>query len=96
MLLKALHTISPAPSRRRFLIGAVAAPAGFVVGYYLLGRSARLARALVALARAHRRTPMIGRTFLQHAVPISFGVKAAQWLVGRRPGRYSMADVLGL
>ncbi len=41
MLLKALHTISPAPSRRRFLIGAVAAPAGFVVGYYLLGRSAR-------------------------------------------------------
>ena len=23
-------------------------------------------------------------------------IKAAQWLVGRRPGRYSMADVLGL
>lgn len=46
----------------------------------LLCRSARLARALAALARAHRHTPMIGRTFLQHAVPISFGVKAAQWL----------------
>jgi isoquinoline 1-oxidoreductase beta subunit len=41
MLLKALHTISPAPSRRRFLIGAVATPATFVVGYYLLGRPAR-------------------------------------------------------
>jgi isoquinoline 1-oxidoreductase beta subunit len=41
MLLKALHAISPAPSRRRFLIGAVATPASFVVGYSLLGRSAR-------------------------------------------------------
>jgi isoquinoline 1-oxidoreductase beta subunit len=41
MLLKALHAVSPAPSRRRFLIGAVATPASFVVGYYLLGRSAR-------------------------------------------------------
>jgi len=41
MLLKALHAVSPAPSRRRFLIGAVAAPAGFSVGYYLLGSSAR-------------------------------------------------------
>jgi 3-carboxy-cis,cis-muconate cycloisomerase len=46
----------------------------------LLGRTARLAAALAGLARAHRDTPMIGRTFLQHAVPISFGVKAAQWL----------------
>jgi len=46
----------------------------------LLDRSARLAHALAALAREHRRTPMIGRTFLQHAVPISFGLKAANWL----------------
>jgi len=23
-------------------------------------------------------------------------IKAAQWLIGRAPGRYSMADVLGL
>jgi len=41
MLLKALHTISPAPSRRRFLIGAVATPASFAVGYYVLGHSTR-------------------------------------------------------
>jgi isoquinoline 1-oxidoreductase beta subunit len=41
MLLKALHAIAAAPSRRRFLIGAVATPASFVVGYHLLGRSAR-------------------------------------------------------
>lgn len=46
----------------------------------ILGRAARLAEALARLAKAHRHTPMIGRTFLQHAVPISFGVKAAQWL----------------
>lgn len=46
----------------------------------LLTRSARFAHALARLARAHRHTPMIGRTFLQHAVPISFGVKVAQWL----------------
>jgi isoquinoline 1-oxidoreductase beta subunit len=41
MLPKALHTFSAAPSRRRFLIGAVATPTSFVVGYYLLGRPAR-------------------------------------------------------
>jgi 3-carboxy-cis,cis-muconate cycloisomerase len=46
----------------------------------ILARLARLAKALAALAERHRHTPMIGRTFLQHAVPISFGVKAAQWL----------------
>ena len=46
----------------------------------ILARAARLADALAKLAEGHRRTPMIGRTFLQHAVPISFGVKAAQWL----------------
>lgn len=42
----------------------------------LLGAGDRAA----ALAREHRRTPMAGRTFLQQAVPISFGLKAARWL----------------
>lgn len=46
----------------------------------LVARIARLMDALAALTRTHRHTPMIGRTFLQHAVPISFGVKAAHWL----------------
>jgi 3-carboxy-cis,cis-muconate cycloisomerase len=40
----------------------------------------RLAGALAAIATHHRRTPMIGRTFLQHARPTSFGLRAAQWL----------------
>ncbi|MCM3873263.1 MAG: 3-carboxy-cis,cis-muconate cycloisomerase [Pyrinomonadaceae bacterium] len=32
------------------------------------------------LAKEHRSTPMAGRTLLQHAVPITFGLKAARWL----------------
>jgi 3-carboxy-cis,cis-muconate cycloisomerase len=33
-----------------------------------------------ALAEQHRHTPMAGRTLLQQALPISFGLKAARWL----------------
>jgi 3-carboxy-cis,cis-muconate cycloisomerase len=39
------------------------------------------ADAAAALAREHRATVMAGRTLLQQAVPITFGLKAAQWLV---------------
>ncbi|MCA8097503.1 3-carboxy-cis,cis-muconate cycloisomerase [Burkholderia contaminans] len=35
---------------------------------------------LAALARTHRATPMIGRTWLQQALPITLGLKFAQWL----------------
>jgi len=37
----------------------------------------RLSDALARLAKKHRKTPMAGRTWLQHAVPVTFGVKAA-------------------
>ena len=37
-------------------------------------------KSLAALARKHRDTPMPGRTFLQQALPITFGYKAAVWL----------------
>jgi len=37
-------------------------------------------RALAVLADAHRRTPMAGRSKLQHAAPITFGYRAAVWL----------------
>ncbi|MBL8673987.1 MAG: adenylosuccinate lyase family protein, partial [Rhodospirillales bacterium] len=37
-------------------------------------------RALAALARKHRDTPMAGRTHLQQALPVTFGYKAAIWL----------------
>src|SRR5947207_14120681 len=35
---------------------------------------------LATLARRWRDTPMAGRTHLQHALPITFGYKAAVWL----------------
>lgn len=37
---------------------------------------------LTRLARRHRRTPSIGRTFDQHAAPVSFGYEIALWLAG--------------
>ena len=41
----------------------------------------RVTEASAVLARAHRATPMAGRTLLQQAVPTTFGFKAAGWLV---------------
>jgi 3-carboxy-cis,cis-muconate cycloisomerase len=38
--------------------------------------------ALTHLAERHRDDVMAGRTLTQHAVPITFGLKAAQWLQG--------------
>lgn len=39
-------------------------------------------RALAQLADRHRDSVMVGRTLTQYAVPITFGLKAAQWLGG--------------
>lgn len=40
----------------------------------------RVAAALARLADEHRHTPMAARTLTQHAVPTTFGLKAAGWL----------------
>ncbi|MFG2626297.1 3-carboxy-cis,cis-muconate cycloisomerase [Streptomyces sp. NPDC048473] len=40
---------------------------------------ARAADSVAQLAAAHRNTPMAGRTLTQHAVPTTFGLKAAGW-----------------
>ena len=40
------------------------------------------AGAAAALARAHRATPVAGRTLLQQALPTTFGLKAAGWMTG--------------
>ncbi|MGW5091321.1 3-carboxy-cis,cis-muconate cycloisomerase [Streptomyces coelicoflavus] len=45
----------------------------------LLPNLARTERALARLAAGHRDTMMPGRTLTQHAVPTSFGLKAAGW-----------------
>lgn len=41
-----------------------------------------IADALVKIIKEHIETPMAGRTHLQHALPVSFGYKAATWLSG--------------
>jgi 3-carboxy-cis,cis-muconate cycloisomerase len=43
---------------------------------------ATTAAALAGLAATHRDDVMPGRTLTQYAVPVTFGLKAAQWLVG--------------
>ncbi|GAA2647766.1 3-carboxy-cis,cis-muconate cycloisomerase [Nonomuraea recticatena] len=45
----------------------------------VLSDLARTAGALAVLAAEHRDTPMPGRTLTQHAVPTTFGLKAAGW-----------------
>ncbi|WAU83878.1 3-carboxy-cis,cis-muconate cycloisomerase [Streptomyces sp. Qhu-G9] len=45
----------------------------------VLADLARTERALARLAREHRDTTMPGRTLTQHAVPTTFGLKAAGW-----------------
>jgi len=46
---------------------------------YLRRDLVALARTLVTRASEYRDTPMAGRTHLQHAVPITFGLKCAVW-----------------
>ncbi len=41
---------------------------------------AQLGDALAQLAERHCSTPQVGRTWMQHALPISFGLKVAGWL----------------
>jgi 3-carboxy-cis,cis-muconate cycloisomerase len=40
----------------------------------------KLAHALADLATEHRSTVMVGRTWMQHALPTTFGAKVAGWL----------------
>lgn len=44
------------------------------------GHLVEAAAAVAALATTHRDSVMVGRTLTQWAVPITFGLKAAQWL----------------
>ena len=51
------------------------------------------ADAAARLAVAHRTTLMIGRTLLQQAVPVTFGLVAAGWLNGLSEARARLTDV---
>jgi 3-carboxy-cis,cis-muconate cycloisomerase len=55
----------------------------------LAGLGARCA----ALAQRHRSTPMAGRTLMMQAKPITFGFKAATWLVAVVEGRGRLIEL---
>ena len=54
---------------------------------------AAAAQAAAGLADTHRSTIMIGRTLLQQAVPITFGLMAAGWLAALDDARAGLARV---
>jgi 3-carboxy-cis,cis-muconate cycloisomerase len=59
----------------------------------LLDQARVAADAAARLAGAHRDTPMIGRTLLQQALPITFGLRAAGWLSGLDAGRARLTSI---
>lgn len=53
----------------------------------LVGDLVRLEKALAGLSDQHKHSVMVGRTLLQAAPPVTFGLKAAGWLGPVRRGR---------
>jgi len=102
-LLKQLTTLvaEQAPEAARFVHWGATSQDAMDTGLVLQIRAAladiesdlqRLTAALAALAENHARTVMIGRTLLQQAVPITFGLKAAGWLAAVERTRARLAD----
>src|SRR6516225_9085786 len=59
----------------------------------MLADLARTAEAAARLAEAHRASIMIGRTLLQQAVPVTFGLVAAGWLTSVDEARAGLDSV---
>jgi 3-carboxy-cis,cis-muconate cycloisomerase len=59
----------------------------------LLEQLAHVAEECASLAETYRSTPIAGRTLLQQAVPSTFGVKAAGWLVAILEARRRLAAI---
>ena len=49
-------------------------------------------RALAAHARTHRATPLLGRTLMQPALPITAGLKIARWAIALAQDRERLAE----
>lgn len=54
----------------------------------------RLDRALAALATSHATTPSMGRTLMQDALPIGWGLRLAQWAAGVSAAGTMLADAV--
>jgi 3-carboxy-cis,cis-muconate cycloisomerase len=63
-------------------------------GPIVLSDLAGAADACALLAQRHRGSVMVGRTLLQQAVPITFGLKAAGWLEALGQTRLRLSDVV--
>jgi 3-carboxy-cis,cis-muconate cycloisomerase len=59
----------------------------------LLQDARHAADAAARLAEDHRDTAMIGRTLLQQALPVTFGLRAAGWLTGVDAARLRLAEI---
>jgi 3-carboxy-cis,cis-muconate cycloisomerase len=89
-LVRALRRLVPEQSARYVHYGATSQDIVDTASMLVTKRSlahieldlGRLAAALAELADEHRETLMVGRTLLQQALPITFGLKAAGWLAG--------------
>jgi len=53
----------------------------------------RCRTAALALMSAHSETVMVGRTLMQQALPITFGVKVAHWAIGLEQARRRLVGV---
>ena len=62
---------------------------------HVLGHVDAVAAACAGLGRDHRKAPMAARTLLQQAVPTTFGLVAAGWLVAVLDARERLAELAG-
>jgi 3-carboxy-cis,cis-muconate cycloisomerase len=100
-LVKALRAAVPASAREDVHLGATSQDIADTALMLITRRALRplladaqaAADAAARLADEHRATPMIGRTLLQQALPITFGLRAADWLVALDEGRRALAAV---
>lgn len=53
----------------------------------------RCRQAAQPLMRTHAATPMVGRTLMQQALPLAFGVKVAQWAIALESARRRLAPL---
>ena len=64
------------------------------VARLLLADARRIAQALATLARDHAGRPAVGRTLLQDALPIGFGLRPAQWRSGLVAAAYGVEQAV--